>query len=238
MLNLQDRAPGCVSDLILDQIRAGEPVSHHARDHVDACAPCRDRLALLDGDAAPFREGALPPWLAPRPRRSWVRPLVATSSLLAAVILLWLMRIPPSAERTDDTLRIKGRGALTIYVRQDGRTFLAEPGARVHPGDAVRIALSAPKPSWVAVFGRDATGTWSTYHPLGTHAEPVAAGAEQLLDTALELDDVIGEETFLAVFCAAPVELDAIRGTVMETFPNLDLPDGCHASSVTLEKVR
>lgn len=236
MTYLHDRAHDCISDLLLDRMCAGETVSPHVRAHVDACEPCRDRLAAIERETARFRQAELPPWLEARPRRTCVRPLVAAASLLAAVTLLWLVRGPVPGERADDAIRLKGGGALTVYVRQAERTFVAAPGTRVHPGDALRIALSTPEPAWVAVLGRDATGQWSTYHPLGDLAEPLSAGSEQLLDMALELDAELGEETFVAVFCTGPTDVEAIRSATMETFPILAYPPGCHAASLTLEK--
>ena len=76
----RSRPEGCVSDLLLDRLIAGEIVDAEARRHVESCALCSARLQKLGADAAGFAE------LPPRKRTAWRVPLVLVFSAVAAFV--------------------------------------------------------------------------------------------------------------------------------------------------------
>lgn len=240
MLTTRPCEPACLSDLVLDQLRVGElPVAglRGARAHLETCSRCQQQLAALEQDAATFaKEQSAPSWLTPHSPRSWVRPGIAVTAVLAAALaLLWIRPASPPAP-VESTVRLKGQGAISIYVRHNDRTFRAHSHAIVHPGDALRIATSISRPSWIALFGLDARGTLSVHHPLGDEAEYVPEGTDRLLEMALELDDVLGEEIFLAVFCDAPTKIEPLREALAQSPEDPSLPAGCLLDRMVLEK--
>lgn len=246
MLTTHPREPACLSDLLLDQLRVGElPASSlgGTTAHLETCPRCQEQLAALEQDAAAFsREQDGPCWLSahsprsPRSPRSWMRPAIALTAILAAALALVWIRPASTPTPSEATVRLKGHASINIYVRHDDRTLRADPRTIVHPGDALRIATSVSRPSWIALFGLDARGTLSLYHPIGDETEYVPGGTERLLDMALELDDVLGEEAFIAVFCDVSMRVEPLREALAQNLENPALPEGCLLDRVVLEK--
>lgn len=243
--------PACLSALRLDRFLAAELSPAEAaevRGHLDGCARCAAALAgleaardsahlpplqvvPLDGPAAPL------PSVARQARRRVMATLVG--GLAAAAALLLVVRPEAPAERA------KGRpGALGlgVYVLHDGAVRRAGPGEVLAPGDALRFAVTAPGPGYVAVLSLDPAGKASVYYPAGGRAEPVAPGAreaEVALPLATRLDATVGEERLYALFCEGPVELEPVRAALegagrREGEP--PAPAGCQVTRWRFEK--
>lgn len=230
----------CLSDLRLDELLVGEPVSAAARAHLEACAQCQARRAALAADRARYL--AAPPPLPvvaralgePRRRRA---PLLAggLAAMAAAGALLFLAS--PSRHDAGDATRTKGGGPrLGVIVEHRGAQRLAVPGEAVHPGDTLVFTISTPRPTFVAVLGRDARGRVSTYFPAGLAAPepaaaPLGAGAQQALPLATVLDDSLGAEQLLAIFCDQPQPVAKLRGALAAP------PPGCTIDVFAIEKL-
>ncbi len=170
--------------------------------------------------ATPISQQAAP--AASRSRR-WAGLFSASVGLAAAAALL-LIGKPDSGERS------KGAGgfSLGMYVQHGADVRRAGPGEEVHPGDAVRFAVSSRESGYAAVLSLDPAHHASIYFPMEARAAAVPAGADVALPLSTRLDNSVGEEKLLGLFCSAPIELEPVRlGLERGTIP---LPDGCQVS--------
>ena len=216
----------CLSALRLDRWMMGELEAADAesvRAHVTACAGCSTALAGMRGVREELRTLPLPPALLSRAAR-W-KPGAAYGAVglaLAAALLLVLRPAVPTERRKG------GAGpALAMYVQHGDEVRRAGAGEELSPGDAVRFAVSTPVPAYVAVLSIDPTGRASVYFPAGERAVPVAAGPEVALPLGTRLDDTLGEEQLLGLFCTSPVPLEPVRRALEESAGAAPLPAGC-----------
>ena len=136
--------------------------------------------------------------------------------------------------RAPSPTRTKGASQLGFFVTGAEGTRVGAPGETVHPGDTLTFTLSAAAPTHVAILSRDGAGKVSVYHP----EVVVAAGRGTLLPTATILDGTLGSERIVAVLCDGPVEAEPLRAALASRGELPPLPDGCHAETVTVEKVK
>jgi hypothetical protein len=215
---LQRTWPACLSALHLDRWMTGElnqSQSESVRVHLAGCERCRrtaeemrsdrdatelPRLRLLSVASHVADEGK-------RPSRAWrVRAAAAATGLAAAAALLMILRPGGPDER------IKGPGfALAMYVQHGGEVRRVGPGEAIAPGDAVRFAVTTPVEAYVAILSLDAKGRASIYYPLGASAQPLPAGEDVPLPLGTRLDETLGEERVVGLFCSSPVELEPLR---------------------------
>ena len=251
--------PACLSALRLDRFLAGELAPAEAeevRGHLDGCARCAAALAGLEAarDATrlpPLRAVAPDAPAAPAVRLTRRRRVVATllGGLAAAAGLLVALRGGPEAG--PEEVRLKGRQAALafgVYVLHDGAVRRAGPGEVLAPGDALRFAVQAPGPGYLAVLSLDPAGKASVYYPAGGRAEPVAPaalGGEVALPLATRLDATVGEERLYALFCERPVELEPVRAALegagrlegdAVAGPGAAPPAGCQVTRWRFEK--
>lgn len=213
----------CFSALQFDRLLAGEldrPEAERLRGHLAQCARC---AAALD-DLRRGSEERLPPLrVVPLPARSRMplRTVAAAVGLAAAASLLLMVR-PPGT-------RLKGSGfTLGMYVDHAGEVRRAAPGDTVAPGDAVRFAVTAPVDAHVAVLSLDPKGHATVYFPAGGRAQLVRAGADVALSLGTRLDETLGEERILGLFCSSAVELEPLRLRLERGDPAI--PDGCQVT--------
>ncbi len=233
--------PACTSALRLDRLLAGElPVAEadDLRGHLAGCPRCAAALAELTAarDAAPPPLRLVAPGrevAAPAPRRAarrWAATAVAAAALAAAAVIA--VRPGLEGERT------KGAAApaWSAFVLHDGAVRRAGPGEVVAPGDALRFAVTAPAPGYVAVLSLDPVGRASVYYPAGAEAAPVAGGGEVALPLATRLDATVGEERLFGLSCPAPVTLEPLRAELERSGRLEPLPAGCQVTGWRLEK--
>jgi len=221
---LPDRLwPACLSSLHLDRFLMGEldePEAERVRAHAAACPRCGPALEAIRA----ARDECLPPLRLVPPAgdsRRWWAAAAAGAGLAAAASLLIVLR--PPGERS------KGSGfALAMYVEHGGEVRRAGPGETVAGGDAVRFAVTAPQPAYVAVLSVDPLGKGSVYFPSGARAERVQAGIDVALPLGTRLDDSVGEERIVGLLCAAPVELEPLRQRLERG--DATFPDGCQVT--------
>jgi hypothetical protein len=241
------RSEGCLSDLLLDMLIAGDvahEVETRARTHARDCAPCQDRWTELARDAESAslpalraaRSGAhaVPRAPASLPRRrvgraplGWLALAAAAACALLVFQRLDLRDAAPAGERR------KGSGRLGFFVQRAGEVSRGGPGELLRPGDAVQFTFFAPSPGYLLVLGREASGAVGVYYPVGEVAAPVVAG-EQVLALSSLLDDSLGEETIEAVFCAEQRDVATLRAARQS--PGGAVPDGCSIDELRILK--
>jgi len=216
----------CLSALRLDRWMMGElgaADSETVGTHVSTCAACSTAVAGMRGVREEVRVLPLPPVPGrPATRRRVTAVTVAGPSLALAASLLFVLRTPPATER------VKGPGlGLAMYVQHGTEVRRAAPGETVSPGDAVRFAVSTPRPAFVAVLSLDPAGKASVYFPQAPRAAQVPAGSEVPLPLGTRLDTTTGEEQLLGIFCASAVELEPIREALERGQDATSLPADC-----------
>jgi ferric-dicitrate binding protein FerR (iron transport regulator) len=221
---LPDRLwPACHSSLQLDRLLMGEldPLeSDRLHAHAAACPRCGQALQAIRA----ARDERLPPLrlvLPARDSRRWWAAAVAAAGMAAAASLLLVVR-PPGG-------RLKGSGfTLAMYVEHAGEVRRAGPGETVAAGDAVRFAVTAAKPAYVAVLSIDPLGKGSIYFPASARAERVEAGIDVALPLGTRLDATVGEERIVGLFCAAAIELEPVREGLERG--DATFPEGCQVT--------
>jgi hypothetical protein len=214
----------CFSALQFDRFLMGEldPAdAERLRAHAAECGRCAAALASLRASS----EERLPPLrLVPLPARSRfaVRAAAAAVGVAAAASLLLVIRSPAT--------RLKGGGGFTLgmYVEHVGDVRRAAPGETVAAGDAVRFAVTAPRDVYVAILSLDAKGKASIYFPAAGRAALVRAGTDVALPLGTRLDETMGEERILGLFCPSAIELEPLRLQMERGAPAV--PDDCQVT--------
>jgi hypothetical protein len=240
-MNLERLRPEtCLSDLILDRLSVGEleGTDHAARaaGHLEACAPCRDRLQLFKANVVGFKS------VTPL-RRRWLPPSVG----LAAAAYLGGIVVAGTLLQKDTGVRTKGGLAMQIVAkRQDsGRVEALFEEARLSPGDAIRFKVSTEHAGYLAIVGLDSAQSVSVYYPEKDDEARIEPREQALLDGSIVLDTTLGPERIVALLCARPLEQNAVRdaGRAALSAAAGDpgkiqrLPIDCAQTSVLLQKV-
>jgi Domain of unknown function (DUF4384) len=212
----------CLSALQLDRYAMGELTPAAAKEtasHLAGCRRCGEAMDVLRA----ARAEPLPPLrMVPLAARRRASRLVAAGIGVAAAACVLLM-IRPGGDR------LKGPGvALGMYVDHGGEVRRAGPGETVAPGDALRFTVTAPQAVYVAVLSVDPAGRASVYYPRTGRAEPVQPGVEVALPLGTRLDDTLGEERIVGVFCSSPVELEPLRAGLERG--GFSFPDSCQVT--------
>jgi len=105
----------------------------------------------------------------------------------------------------------------------------------VFPGDAINFTASTDRPAFLAIISIDGAHQTSVYYPDGPVAAPLHAGRDQMLPLSVRLDDVLGLERVVGVFCDRALPVDRIKAAVAQ---GSALPDGCETDGLTIEKRR
>jgi hypothetical protein len=198
--------------------------------HLNSCADCRQRHGELRAQAEDFlarypqdvrmANGSRIVPSDGRPRRVWRRAVIAMSGGLAAAAgFVWLALLPAKGgsswwtltgraqptERRDEAAgvtRVKGGARLGFVVKRGSRILEGHDGLVVHPNDRLRFSITCSEPRHVAILSRDATGLVSEYFPGDGRSRAFGVSRDVLLDSSVELDDTLGMERIIAVFCA------------------------------------
>jgi hypothetical protein len=236
VLNAPTTPDGCISDLKLDQWRAGELAENVAaklREHVATCERCAARrqqlLAQAEQMLRRFPEPprpAVPATLASR----WV---AASAGLAAAAALIFWI----GGRRGEDAeTRTKGSSHISFFVKRGDQVSPGRNGERVQPGDRLRFSLTTTRPQSVGIFGRDSTGAAFVYYPQAARSQSVGKVRDLALDTSVELDASLGSEAIFAVFCDEDFDLASLKQSLSKTAALPPLP-GCTIDTLELLKV-
>jgi hypothetical protein len=219
--------PACFSAFRLDRWMMGElpaPDAEAVKTHLAGCSTCTETVAGMRAVREEVRALPLPAFLAgPELRRSRTSRLVGTALVLAVAASLVVALRPQLPSE-----RLKGGGvSLGMYVQHGDEVRRTGPGEFVSPGDAVRFSITTPIPSYVAVLSVDPAGRAFIYFPQGDRAVRMPGGPDVPLPLGTRLDQTVGEERLLALFCTAPVELEPVRRTLEQAGEAAPLPPGC-----------
>ncbi len=249
----------CPSDLALESFLL-EPERSPVKPHLDACEPCRGRLARMKAEGDEFRQYVFPATVgavreAAAPRRFRWTSVFAPAAALAAVgvAVLLVVRVTPGGP-SSDYVGVKGVApegragsvGLTVFVQGEEGAVPVGDGAAIAAGAAIRFTVKPDDAHcflWIASV--DARGQVSRlYPPSGTPADERAAGP---VPGGAVLDGQPGPERIYAV-CAdtAATTWDDVRRAVTPAAGGPDavrgsrrlgepLSDECQ-STVLLEK--
>jgi hypothetical protein len=218
-----ERTAACLSRLHCDQLLNGELDDRDdLKQHHASCRRCTALLAAHRRERAAF---AVP--RARGPRR-WTIGLAA----VAAAFGLWLVA---SRDRRDDAeTRSKGKPALAFYVKHDQVVREGSRGEVVYPSDAINFAVSTDGPAFLTIISVDGAGKVSPYYPDGPAAAAILAGRDQVLPRSVLLDDTLGLERIVGVFCDRPSLVAELAAAVARG----EIPSGCVSDALTVEKRR
>lgn len=190
----------CLSDLLLDRLLAEEPLRPderaRAEAHLGSCAACAQRKEELFRE---YRAFELAPPRPPRRRRPLPRGLRLGLAAAAAAALALVIALPSSEP---PGYRTKGAASLVVIARtQDGAIDQVLPGDALAPGDDIRFEVRTSEPAVLAILGIDAAGAVTPY----VEELALEAGGPQLMPGAIRLDDTLGPERIVALFCEQPL---------------------------------
>jgi hypothetical protein len=223
------RAPGCASDLDLDELVSGDlaglPREAALRGHIDGCARCRERLSAFEAVEPPpaalllprVKEASARP---PRPRR-WPFAVVIMTMGAAVAAAFAVMVRPSRGPEVGAEERTKGGLALTVLVkRAGGAVETVTRDGTLRPGDEMRFSLAIGRPGYAVVLGLDAAPSVTLYAP---YASPGAAARPIKLDGAgktalpgsIVADETAGAERVVAVLCDGATPPEALRARAL-----------------------
>lgn len=245
MLNeLRSRPEGCISDLELDEWRAGEVEPARLQEiehHVASCERCRRRKEMFEREAQAFLASA-PSW---KPRAAsespdrkkraarWAVGAGAAMTLAAAAAVALLARPTTEVGGT----RLKGGAHIGFFVKRGSEVVRGGNDEHVHPGDQLRFTVTTSQPSFVAILSLDARGVASVYYPATGAPGPLSVGNDVALDGSIELDDALGEERLYGLFCEQTIDVEAARAELARTRSKPVQP-GCTTDSLRIVKER
>jgi hypothetical protein len=178
---------------------------------------------------------ATPSWLETREdtatatkksRTTWFLASVCT----AAALLLTVMT------PHDFGLRTKGGNSLSFYVKRGEDVHRGRLRERLVEGDQLRFSYTAMTPQYLAILSLDGAGRANQYYPAGPRAAWIDAGADMLLPSAVELDDVLGEERIVALFCDSAVQVAPLLAALSAKQIDLHRPNGCTLDELVVMK--
>jgi hypothetical protein len=249
------RAPGCASDLDLDELLAGDlagqPREATLRAHIDGCARCRERLAAFSAIEPPPAATMLPRVMRARaPRLTRARLAAAVITLGAAAAVFAVLLRPRGEPGAGPEERTKGSLALALFVKRPGGTVeTVTGGGTLHPGDEMRFAVAAARPGYAVVLGLDAAPSVTLYAPYAAAGAPAQAirldrAGTTTLPGSIVADATAGTERVVAVVCEAAPPVEALRARALAALTAASgdparvssLGSGCLESSVLLRK--
>ena len=211
------RGPHCLSKLQMDELlteSADAPSQESMNGHLKDCLRCRGRYRNLVAEHAAFANVAPPAFVRRdqgrgqgRPRRSMVALVVP--ALAAAALLLFLQ--DPDLPASPEVRSKGGAPSLGLQVKRGQTTFVAAPEATLLPDDTLQFVVPQKPGEHVAIFNIEENGSVTAFHPVGrktTVALLDSPGPEVILPGAIVLDNSVGREQLVAMFCDRSLEVE------------------------------
>lgn len=224
-----------LSTLTLHQLRYGEldeHALHAAREHLGACERCAARLTVQEQERAAFVVRPVPPAireLAPElPRRSWWADLFpfALAAAAAGVLFVAVPSLRTGDGPPQDTITF--RGALPdveAWIDLGGGPRPLRDEDVLGAGDRIQLTYDPRGASYVAIAGRDGTGTVEVY----TTTAPTGIGLVRA-PFALTLDEVPGVQELFVVGSDSPLDEPLVKAAVRSGV------SGAHVGRVAIRK--
>lgn len=221
---------GHLSDLTLERLCIGELEVSLVNEHLDQCSICAERLEILRRDTETFKMEH--PKFEDRRERSSA--IYGAALAMAAAVLLFVSlpnrdhnasgengpQSPSTWAEPTEHFRVKGSLNVDFFVKRDAKTERLSNGALVFPGDRIGFQVSTPMAGHLMVFGIDDTKEPYLCYPQSNEERSIAFGPTKemrTLDQAIALDDTLGSEHILAVFCKKPFQFDLLREQLLNT---------------------
>jgi hypothetical protein len=234
-----ERPDTCLSRLVLDRHAVGETQGAEALEidaHAAQCAACSAKLLSCRQEARDFESSSFVAGRVararalvgarPRPTLPWVAG-GALATLAAAALLVVALepgRVapqPPGEASPPAAVRSKGGEVFSLVARRaDGEVIPVLPGEALAAGDAVRFRVALEEAAYVAVVSVDSTPEITLYYPWDGDPEHMDVTPGKYLAGSVVLDEVLGPEQIIAVFCPHPIgrtELLAAARRALET---------------------
>src|SRR5262245_61666644 len=127
--------------------------------------------------------------------------------LLVAFLIIIVVRRPSGVMGT----RFTKEPRVGFFLKRGGWTSAGRAGDVVRPGDAVQFVYTSEKASYLTILTADAGGHVEVRYADGRQAARAPAGRDVVLPQSALLDDIIGHERVLALFCDRPVDVEPLR---------------------------
>jgi len=230
-----------VSTLTIDSLALGAldtDTEARAAAHLASCADCRAEQAAAAALRAHFSTHVLPR-TSPVSRRSWRWAWVVAPALVAAAVLLVVIRDRGTAP---DELGIKGGATWQVFANRNGDTFPVRDGTTLVPRDRIRFVVTPGGARYLLVASVDGAGTASIYYPYGGTQSGPAQGEHSELPGSIVLDAAKGPERLYAIFSDDPIAAELVTdqlrvigaqgGDAIRRTRSLDLPSRAQSSLV------
>ena len=151
----------------------------------------------------------------------------------------------PSRQSQPDVIRRKAANfRLDVFIHNGEKARLAIDGEQVYPGERVGFQISAAQAGYLLIAGQDeASNTYLGYpqdrEGAASRLEVNGAPGPIKLDQALLLDDVLGTEKLVAMYCPDTFSFEDLEPLLTRdtTPPSLTLENGCVVQTLTLQKI-
>ena len=141
-------------------------------------------------------------------------------------------------QRVASEAGLKGDARIALQVvaqRAAEGQFPVKAGEVLRPGDKIRFVVNPGAAKYVLIGSRDGSGAFTVYHPFGGDKSAAVERGPHELPGAVELDQVAGAETLVAVFSNQPVEAKVVAQAVDSNPMQPELKD---AKVIRLEFVK
>jgi hypothetical protein len=223
-----------ISDLQWDRLLFGElsgAAGDAARAHAAGCTACASRLRELTGDLRAFQVRPVD-FLhrVARPARLRMASLVP---VLATAVVLWAVWARPGATGE----QAKGAGPKLLLVA--GRSGVFAPvrdGDAVGPGEHLQAGYTSAQDGFGAVLSRDGAGAVAAYVPAhGDTMVALPAGTERSFPQSTILDNVVGRERIVIVWCETSHALSPLLAELRAGLA-IAVPTDCTTRDLVLDK--
>jgi hypothetical protein len=208
----------------------------------------RARLEELRAEASAFLEEHPPDPLVAhiertveerKRRRWWWRGALAVPALAGLAALLVVSVRPEERPAPEDDWMRKGGAAVVLEVHRHqagAGGALVLTGDVLAPGDVLRFDVRSAHPGFLAVVGRDASGTVRVYHPQKSQTSaPISQGLTPL--PPFSLGEAPGDEEVYALFSPESFELAPVVRALEESRAVAEgLPSGVKVTRRLLRK--
>jgi hypothetical protein len=252
---LREGAPGCPSELDLDQLSQGELLSQAAArisDHVSHCAMCAERMEARKAGFDAFPAVDTRALLAgirrrvgdeqeARAKRGLLRRFAylftPVAAAAAALMIFIVARRDVPGELPVDVVRQKGSLSLRVHRLVNGQSQKTLSGDHFAPGDRLRFVVDLPSAGHINVIGVEASGGLFVAWPIDAGVSTLReAGNQQELPGAVSLDDSKGRETLYLAHCPAALGVPSAICTSTGAGAEPRCPAGCALTPFVLNK--
>ena len=173
------------------------------------------------------------------------RATVAAAALASAACLLVALQAQrgsdsPALAQSGDVRAKSTSFSLATYANGADGTRSVEWGDPVHPGERIGFRIYSEQPGYLLIAGWDDRGNRYLCYPQDQGGQAAALPAHPdgaVLDQAVRLDDVLGHERIVALFCPEPFSWNDVAGDARAGPARLPLlRDGCAQHEVLLPK--